>query len=875
MVQMMLVLSLTTQAQQDRFGWRVGLYGGATSYYGELSNKLIDPNLKLIDPIDNLDFATIGVSIEKSMSKAWGMRFMATKGSFIANDRAINWSKELQTGNENFHRSLNVKTDIKDLALIFVYHFDNGKLFGNQTFLSPYLMIGGGVTKFKTYADLYNNNNRYHYWGDNTIRNIAEADPNAANASIIEQDGIFETELTDLQTEGVDYVNQAIQIPFGVGLKFRLGARLNLNIESLWRYTSTDYLDDVGGNSIETVTDAVQAYAANPAGLNSDFRATAGNDLKDIYAFHSISLHYNFGRKKNAFTAPIIMTSDLYQLQEPVMEMEEEIVDEKEVLVEEEINELPVLEEVEVEIDREIVEEKKIRAPIEIVKEETTPIFEEDMEEGQVVVKNNSTQEEVVVEIENVDQLTKREEAILKAETEKIKVDNTTIVDKKEADIPTREKVIVVERTVDTSKEQDAVSEELAELRREVKELRAEREAVKSEKSTAYLSKKNLIVDENQSEEISRLKKDLKDLRDDQAKENKALVKKMRAEYQDEVNILLQKMKLLEMEMNRKVENKTTYIQTPANSNNDNSRDFDRIQDDLNSINRRLDYTNDTRQSNQGNRNTGEVDDLRRKIIILESMILDQKNTPAPKVESNQDDRSEVESLNRQMEDLQRQIASMNQDAKVITVPVPAPSSDRPSASEYEVRRMAAELEALKTALKEERASKANLTNQNQEMVKMNAQLLDMQKQMKEMEKTTPTVAPPPPPRVVAPATVVTTVDPNAYLRDVIRGKEINHVFFNSGSHTINTQARNTINNVAQLALSHSALDIRLEGYTDKTGNPDANLVLSKKRAESVRQQLLQLGLPAHRIVSEFHGQDNQNDPAFGRRVEMRLLIRR
>lgn len=51
--------------------------------------------------------------------------------------------------------------------------------------------------------------------------------------------------LQPLQTEGVRYSRMNVAIPFGAGVRFKMGPFINLALEGGYRKTFTDYLDDV------------------------------------------------------------------------------------------------------------------------------------------------------------------------------------------------------------------------------------------------------------------------------------------------------------------------------------------------------------------------------------------------------------------------------------------------------------------------------------------------------------------------------------------------------------------------------------------------------------------------------------------------------
>jgi OmpA-OmpF porin, OOP family len=67
---------------------------------------------------------------------------------------------------------------------------------------------------------------------------------------------------------------------------------------------------------------------------------------------------------------------------------------------------------------------------------------------------------------------------------------------------------------------------------------------------------------------------------------------------------------------------------------------------------------------------------------------------------------------------------------------------------------------------------------------------------------------------------------------------------------------------------------IEIAGYTDNTGDPDANLALSQKRAEAVRDVLVKAGVPADMVTAKGFGSANpiaSNDDADGRLRNRRI----
>lgn len=290
-------------AQQDRFNWRLGAKSGVMSYFGDLNSRFLPANQALIDK--DFDFLSYGISLEKRLKQTSMLRISISRGQFIANDRAIDFDGNLV--NDPFlARSLNAKTNIQEASVHYIWYADNDRLLSKKAFIAPYFGLGAGLSLFEVFGDVRNKNGDfYFYWSDGTIRDLPEI---LGNGQIVEQDGTFETNLSDLQTEGNNYSTITWFGSALIGLKFRLNSRINLNLEYQWNLTFSDYLDDVSGD-FQNLDDPFANYAANPA----NYSGKRGNDsnIKDSYAFLSVGLHYNLGKRKTPFKAPEIFTSPL------------------------------------------------------------------------------------------------------------------------------------------------------------------------------------------------------------------------------------------------------------------------------------------------------------------------------------------------------------------------------------------------------------------------------------------------------------------------------------------------------------------------------------------------------------------------------------
>ncbi len=103
---------------------------------------------------------------------------------------------------------------------------------------------------------------------------------------------------------------------------------------------------------------------------------------------------------------------------------------------------------------------------------------------------------------------------------------------------------------------------------------------------------------------------------------------------------------------------------------------------------------------------------------------------------------------------------------------------------------------------------------------------------------------------------------------------------FESGKDIIKQSSYASLEGLAELLIKKGAWKIKIAGHTDSQGADQANLILSKKRAEAVRDFLVQRGVAADRIVVQYFGEEkpiDTNDTPEGRqrnrRVEMTIIF--
>jgi outer membrane protein OmpA-like peptidoglycan-associated protein len=100
---------------------------------------------------------------------------------------------------------------------------------------------------------------------------------------------------------------------------------------------------------------------------------------------------------------------------------------------------------------------------------------------------------------------------------------------------------------------------------------------------------------------------------------------------------------------------------------------------------------------------------------------------------------------------------------------------------------------------------------------------------------------------------------------------------FNTGSAEISNSSSKEVEKIYNLLVQAESTKLTVVGHTDNVGNADANLALSKSRAEAVVNYLKQKGIPANRFqLVDGKGQSNpiaDNNTASGKASNRRVVI--
>jgi len=112
---------------------------------------------------------------------------------------------------------------------------------------------------------------------------------------------------------------------------------------------------------------------------------------------------------------------------------------------------------------------------------------------------------------------------------------------------------------------------------------------------------------------------------------------------------------------------------------------------------------------------------------------------------------------------------------------------------------------------------------------------------------------------------------------DALRG---NTVYFDFDKSVVKSSERANVAAIAEFLKKRPGHMLKLDGHADERGTEDYNRALGERRALSVRETLLNLGIPAESVVTATFGEDRpaelgHNEAAWAknRRVEAVLLI--
>lgn len=295
----------------------VGISLNAFNYYGDLSpsDKKISTDLSQTRP-------AIGVSFVHRFGPRYQLVGSFTYGGIRGSDNDSQDPDDASAG-FRYTRNLSFRNRIKELSAVAqIDLFENQSTYISRVPWTPYLYAGLAVFHHNPQAQAPefdaagNPTGKKGEWVD-----LQPLGTEGQNADLLE---------SDVNHGLKPYKRIQFAIPFGFGARFRVNEVIDIAAEFGFRYTFTDYLDDVSGNYVDlgvfenNVLAAAMSYRSNEvatpnqtyvgrngqtynvvAGYGSEFGGTTpddrgnlrgNNENKDIYMLTTIRVTYILGK---------------------------------------------------------------------------------------------------------------------------------------------------------------------------------------------------------------------------------------------------------------------------------------------------------------------------------------------------------------------------------------------------------------------------------------------------------------------------------------------------------------------------------------------------------------------------------------------------
>jgi len=82
-------------------------------------------------------------------------------------------------------------------------------------------------------------------------------------------------------------------------------------------------------------------------------------------------------------------------------------------------------------------------------------------------------------------------------------------------------------------------------------------------------------------------------------------------------------------------------------------------------------------------------------------------------------------------------------------------------------------------------------------------------------------------------------------------------IYFAFDDYSLNADAENDLSNFANYLASNSSAQVKVEGHCDERGTIEYNLALGEKRAQAIKDYLVNLGVEDARVTTISFGEEN------------------
>lgn len=266
---LLVLFTLTTEiAQAQRFTkkrryWALGGSLNAMNYFGDIVPRDIKGSF-------DIDFTrpTIGAFAFRKLTPNIGFKAGLTFGTLIGDDytSVINKFGTVEaamadpSARYRLYRNLHFRNRIVEVSGLFSYSLrgNKGFFYQREKGFNPYITAGIAIT----------------------YSNPQAQQETTAQSSRTQTTGWVS--LRDLNTEaGKNYIPIVISIPVGLGVRYKVNNKIDIGFEAAFRFTTTDYLDDVSGRFGEGT---IEEKKANLSFRGEDQYTYNGIDRSEIIA---------------------------------------------------------------------------------------------------------------------------------------------------------------------------------------------------------------------------------------------------------------------------------------------------------------------------------------------------------------------------------------------------------------------------------------------------------------------------------------------------------------------------------------------------------------------------------------------------------------
>jgi hypothetical protein len=226
----------------DVFKPTLGLGAGTLSYFGNMYPKG--------HQFQSITQSRIGfdLNLSQPLTKYLYLNFYVMFGKLGANERSTTPAL-----NQNFQSQINLG------GLQLMYDFSN--FIKKQTNIRPYILTGFEGFEFLSKTDLYDKHgNKYYYWNDGTIKNMAQGSVGSQNATTLVRDYSYDSDIREMNQNGYGkYRESSWAVPVGAGFTMNAGEHIKFRMGATMHFTFTNHIDGVGS----TRSDKFLMFAAS------------------------------------------------------------------------------------------------------------------------------------------------------------------------------------------------------------------------------------------------------------------------------------------------------------------------------------------------------------------------------------------------------------------------------------------------------------------------------------------------------------------------------------------------------------------------------------------------------------------------------------